>query len=132
MNRPEEALHRSVVAWLAVRLPKSWMFWHTPNGGGRSAAEAGILKALGTRAGMPDLFVLGPGSKLVAIELKAPPVRLKGGGLSKARPSVSNAQAAILGDLARLGVPTIVARSIDEVERGLIGVGVIAEQGRGR
>lgn len=28
---------------------------HTPNGGGRSAAEGGIFKAMGVRAGYPDL-----------------------------------------------------------------------------
>lgn len=60
MNRPEENLHKACVQYLRASLPKPWLCWHTANGGGRSKAEAGILKAMGVLAGMPDLFVMGP------------------------------------------------------------------------
>lgn len=131
MNRPEEQLHRSIVQWLAVSLPSGWMFWHTPNGGGRSAAEAGILKALGTRAGMPDLFILGPGSKLIAIEVKAPPETLKSGAPSQAKPRVSDEQLRTINDLGANGVPTLIARSIEDVSTALRNMDVPLK-GRGR
>lgn len=34
--------------------------WHIPNGGGRSKAEAGIFKAMGTKPGVPDLELAVP------------------------------------------------------------------------
>lgn len=124
MRRPEEQLHRSIVQWLAVSLPSGWMFWHTPNGGGRSAAEAGILKALGTRAGMPDLFVLGPGRTLIAIEVKAPPATLKNGSPSKAEPRVSPEQLRTINELGANGVPTLIARDLNELSERLRNMGV--------
>lgn len=132
MNRPEEQAHRAIVQWLAYSLPRDWLFWHTPNGGGRSAAEAGILKALGTRAGMPDLFILGPGCQLIAIEVKAPAPTLKRGGVSQAKPRVSEEQHRVIAQLGALGVPTLIARSIDDVESALRNMGVLPQQGRGK
>lgn len=111
MKRPEEAVHRAIVAHLRFRLPKPWLFWHTPNGGARSKAEGGVLKALGTLAGIPDLFVAGDG-RVIAIEIKGP----KG--------VLSPSQIATLGALATAGIPTIVARSWDDVEAALRGLGV--------
>ena len=121
MNRPEETLHRACVAYLRASLPKPWIVWHAPNGGGRSKAEAGIFKALGVLAGMPDLFVLGPRFRIhphpsggyerevrpdiIAIEFKAPPKRLKSGGVSKARPALSPVQRARQLDLGGMWRP---------------------------
>ena len=139
MNRPEETLHRAAVAYLRASLPKPWLVWHTPNGGGRSKAEAGILKAMGTLAGMPDLFVMGPrevfedrngttyvvkGSRIIAIELKAPPKRLKGGGLSKAKPTLNPHQRARQADLGACGVPYLVIDDLAELQRALRALGV--------
>lgn len=62
MKRPEEALQRTIMDWCRVALwpPEEGgpLVAHIPNGGGRSKAEGGILKAMGVRAGMPDLVVL--------------------------------------------------------------------------
>jgi hypothetical protein len=125
--RPEEQLHRAVAAWLRVALPAPWMFWHSPNGGGRSKAEAGIFKAMGVRAGIPDLFIIGPGHVdvgrgfsvgapcMICIEFKAP---------KPARSSLSPAQRDTINALSVLGIPTIIARSIDEAERELRALGV--------
>lgn len=144
MKRPEEALHRAAVAYLRASLPKPWLVWHTPNGGGRSKAEAGILKAMGTLAGMPDLFVLGPNDPfhtfgedddgcymdtwsrclLVAIEFKAPPKRLKSGRLSKAKPVLSADQSARQADLGACGVPYLVIDDLAELHRALVALGV--------
>lgn len=137
-NRAEERLHRDLVAHLRARLPKPWLVLHVPNGGGRSKAEAGILKAMGVLAGMPDLLVIGPlppgavqfwsdatsAAAVFAIEVKAPPKALKSGAVSKAKPSVSPAQQAVIADLGACGVPTIIARDLDETLRTLERMGV--------
>ena len=131
MRRPEEQLQRALVAHLRARLPKPWLVWATPNGGGRSKAEAGILKAMGVLAGVPDLFVLGPlpGSPhaipaLIAIELKAPPKPLKRGGVSQARPRVSDDQRDVIAALGACGVPTLIINNLDEAVRALVQLGV--------
>jgi len=137
MVRAEEQLHRAAVAYLRAALPKPWIVWHTPNGGGRSKAEAGILKAMGVLAGMPDLFVMGPTLKrelsdrtgvqtpnLIAIEFKAPPKRLKAGGLSKASPRLSPAQRARQADLGSCGVPYLVIDDMADMIQSLRALGV--------
>jgi len=144
VNRPEEALHRAALAHLRATLPPPWIVWHTPNGGGRSKAEAGILKALGVLAGMPDLFVMGPrkviplpssvgayalassetAPHIIAIEFKAPPKRLRDGGPSKAAPRLSPAQRARQTDLGACGVPYLVIDDLAEMVRALKALGV--------
>lgn len=139
MNRPEEALHRAGVAYLRDALPSPWIVFHVPNGGGRSKAEAGILKAMGVLAGMPDLFVLGPRSAntlhghglyaqdapvLIAIEFKAPPKRLRTGGPSKAKPRLSPAQIARQIDLGACGVPYLVIDDLADLVQSLKALGV--------
>jgi len=141
VQRPEENLHKACVAYLRAALPKPWDFWHTPNGGGRSSkAEAGILKAMGTRAGAPDLFVMGPswvhpddrdlGQKmacvpqLIAIEFKAPAKRLRSGGPSTARPRLSPAQMAFQAYLGACGVPYLVIDDMAEMVQALKALGV--------
>jgi hypothetical protein len=124
MKRPEENLQRAIVAHLKARLLKPWIFWATPNGGGRSKAEAGMLKATGVKAGIPDLFILGPDRKLIAIELKAPPVSLKGGRLSEAKPRISDDQRATINDLGACGVPTLIIRDLDQCMNALGWMGV--------
>ena len=137
MNRPEEQLHKACVAYLRAALPKPWITWHSANGGGRSKAEAGILKAMGVLAGMPDLFVMGPNTlftyagagnvplpKLIAIEFKAPPKRLRAGGVSKARPRLSPAQMARQQDLGACGVPYLVIDDMAEMVQALRALGV--------
>lgn len=135
MNRPEEQLHRACVQYLQASLPKPWLVWHTPNGGGRSKAEAGILKAMGVLAGMPDLLICGPAGApstehargatlLFAIEFKAPPKPLKRGGVSKARPQLSPAQRARQQDLGACGVPYLVIDDMAEMVQALRALGV--------
>lgn len=68
---PETQLQRSLVQHLRIR---AWpdVFWYAvPNGGWRTPAEAGILKATGVRAGVPDMAFLRNGAAYY-LELKAP------------------------------------------------------------
>lgn len=64
--------------WEALRL-----LYHIPNGGARTKTEGGIFKAMGVKAGVPDLFLpvgkTGPDGLRYGlyIELKAPGGRLR-------------------------------------------------------
>lgn len=66
--------------WELLRL-----LYHIPNGGARSRAEGGIFKAMGVKAGVPDLFLPvqrleGGSSRMLAglyIEMKAEGGRLR-------------------------------------------------------
>lgn len=79
MDRPEQDLHRAVVAHLKTRGAPGLVWWHTPNGaflGGKRnrkgmAIQGAIMKSLGARAGVSDLVFLYRGH-FYALELKAP------------------------------------------------------------
>ncbi len=70
-NKPEEILQRQVADYLDRLLPDDALWWHTPNGGGRTKAEAGALKAQGVKPGVSDVLIMYRGY-LWGIELKAP------------------------------------------------------------
>lgn len=121
--RPEQALQIAVATFLrhALRPPVLWSAF--PAGGG-GAIRGSILKAMGLRAGMPDVIVIAPGSLLVGLELKSE----KG--------DQSPEQRALEGDWVSCGGYYHVCRSVDEVEGFLRGVRVplharIVEGGRG-
>lgn len=69
-NREEDALQIAAVQFIRLALPGCVCF-HVPNGGARTKAEAGIFKAMGVVAGIPDLWIVYAGSTL-ALEMKAP------------------------------------------------------------
>lgn len=83
MNRPEQAIQIACARYLLgleTHL-RTFTFCHTPNGGKRTKAEAGIFKAMGVRAGFPDLMILPMTDKPpFFVELKA-----KAGALSPAQ-----------------------------------------------
>lgn len=77
-SRPEDVIQRAVIQHLRQRGRAGIFFFHVPNGGKRKPIEAAILKGLGVRAGVPDIFVVKPvmvGPMLMgqtyALELKA-------------------------------------------------------------
>lgn len=79
---PEEALQRTIVKWMALnehKYPFLQHMFHVPNGGKRPAGEAGKMKALGVKPGVPDFllpFSNDPACPVryagMMIELKAP------------------------------------------------------------
>jgi hypothetical protein len=114
VRRPEEQLQRSVVDLLSVYQSRGLLtFCHVPNGGWRSKAEAGAFKAMGVRAGVPDLLVWTQGGGHFAIELKA-----------GRRAVLSGAQVVWHSTLESLGHRVYVCRSVDDVERCLRAEGV--------
>ena len=72
MRHPESDLQIACVRWFRHQYPKVLIF-AVPNGGKRNAREAARMKAEGTTAGVPDLFIASPrgGYGGLFIEMKA-------------------------------------------------------------
>lgn len=109
MNRPEQALQVSVAAFLDRAIPD--LFWfHVPNSSGnRGARLGGILKAMGVKAGVPDIIVLLPNARVGFLELKA------------GRGGLSPAQAEFKSYAQERGYPWALIRSLEDVEETLGG-----------
>lgn len=106
-RHPETALQIAVAAFLTRALPANVAWSAFPAGGG-GKIRGGILKAMGLRAGFPDLVVIHPDTgRAVWLELKAP------GGVT------SSSQKAIHALLMNSQSPVTVARSVDQVEHFL-------------
>lgn len=104
----EEQLQRSVVELLDLYVGRGLLaFAHVPNGGKRSRAEAGIFRALGVRAGVPDLLLWTMGGGSFGIELKSDTGRLSG------------TQIVWHNTLRSLGHRVYVCRTVDDVEQAL-------------
>jgi len=101
MKRPEEQIQRAVVQHLKVRSMPGVFYFHPANGGRRTKAEAGIFKALGVRAGVPDLIFFYR-SQIFGLELKAATGRL------------TPIQRQTINDMETAGARTAVANSLDE------------------
>ena len=65
----EDNFQKSVARYLDA---KGVLWFHCPNGGHRNVAEAAKLKAMGVKAGVPDVLIFQPqkGYHGFAIELK--------------------------------------------------------------
>ena len=70
-QQPEAELQRTICEHLEARAAPGLVWWHCPNGGARSKAEASILAGLGVKRGVSDLHFL-KGGKFYVLELKAP------------------------------------------------------------
>lgn len=71
----EGQLHRALVQQIAVRVLPNVFWAHIPNGEKRSAITGALLKAMGVRRGVPDLFFIQDG-KVYFLELKTRKGRL--------------------------------------------------------
>jgi len=69
-KQPEDALHRDVARYLARVLTDETVWFHPPNGGGRSKREGAKFKAQGVKAGVADIVLVHDGRHF-EIELKA-------------------------------------------------------------
>ena len=98
---PEQALQVEIVQWMKRTLPPEVVFFHVPNGGGRTKGQGAIMKAMGVIPGVPDLIVSWPGC-VAAIELKA--------GAGRA----SEAQQAMQARMAAIGWQVFECRSLDQ------------------
>jgi hypothetical protein len=98
----EHEEQRELVRWFRQTWPGVRIF-AVPNGGVRSKATAGRLKAEGVVSGVPDLFV--PAWHLW-VEMK----RVKGGSLSKE-------QRAIIKQLESVGYWVVVGKGAEDAKR---------------
>lgn len=100
----EETIHRTVIEWVCLKPSIQHLVLHFPNEGKRSARYGKLLKDLGLRPGVSDLFVAlaRHGHHGLWIELKS------------ARGIVSKVQKQFLEDMERQGYGTAICRSIDE------------------
>ncbi len=115
VNRPEQSLQISIVSKILAPLEAAGRLTYAAfsNGFYRTPAEAGIARAMGQRAGQPDLEIMLPGGRLFYVELKAP----------KGRVSPDQAKR---GDLLRaLGFTVWIVRSQEEMMTALEREGVI-------
>ena len=104
MNRPEEMLQKAVAQFLDLALLPGAVYFHVPNQRGtRKRWENALLKALGVKAGIPDIVVVYA-ARAFFIELKAP------GRLASKIQKDMHAQ---LGDA---GCPVAVCKTLPEVE----------------
>jgi hypothetical protein len=69
-RRPEAAIQRAVFQHLRARGAPGVFAFHPANGGYRQPVEAAILKGLGVKPGVPDVFAVHNG-RCFALELKA-------------------------------------------------------------
>lgn len=73
MRHIEDNLQKNCISWFTYQFPDlAKLLHHSPNGGKRNAIEAAKFKAMGVRAGFPDLFlcIARHGFHGLAIELK--------------------------------------------------------------
>ena len=110
-NRPEEKFQRALCQYLDLALPPDAFYFAIPNGGWRTKAEAGILKATGVKAGVPDLCILYNGMAHF-VELKS-----KKGTLSGPQ---RDTRAAIIS----AGLPCALWRTLEDAQRVLTRWGV--------
>lgn len=73
MRHIEDSLQKSCVQWFSLQYREyAKLLHHSPNGGKRNAIEAAKFKAMGVRAGFPDLalYIARQGYHGLFIELK--------------------------------------------------------------
>lgn len=106
MKRPEQALQIAVAQYLghALKAPTIWTAF--PAGGGGKVRGA-FLKAMGLKAGWPDILVMHPleiHPTVIGIELKAKAGR------------ISPAQKVVMESFLACKAWYVLCRSVDEVE----------------
>jgi len=123
MKRPEQALHKACADFARLTVSNDVLWFHVPNGGGRSAIEGAILKGLGTLAGVPDLTFIWRGNneegvKVGFIEFKA----LKG--------KLTESQSVFRCRCTSVGVQWEECRSVDRFKEILKEWGVPMKRGK--
>ncbi|HEX4302870.1 MAG TPA: hypothetical protein VHZ78_08750 [Rhizomicrobium sp.] len=108
-RRTEQDFQIALVRLLDMILTPATRFFHVPNGGYRTRAEAGILKAMGIKPGMHDVVFLHRLQFGDAIVCAAYGLELKTNDCD-----LDDNQIQAHADLATIGMPSAVARNIDE------------------
>ena len=118
----ELQLHRTVWQYLKLALPSDAFAFHPANGGyALGKRTASNLKAMGLRAGVPDICIVFRG-QFLGIELKAPG-RLVGNRM-EGRGYLTKDQRACHQALKDAGAVVVTAWSVEDVERALHNMGI--------
>lgn len=105
-QRPEQQLQMQIVEFFTIVLP-SHVYWNAVPAGGGGQKRGAFIKAMGYRAGCPDLMIVSDG-KAHFIELKA------------AKGVVSAAQSLTMVAIEQAGGKCAVCRSLADVEMQLL------------
>jgi len=100
----EETIHKTVIEWARLHPLLKRIVLHFPNEGKRSARYGKLLKDMGMRAGVSDLFIATARHGFIGawIELKS------------AKGVVSDAQKDFLDDMSQQNYFTAICWSLDE------------------
>lgn len=102
MKHEEARLQIACVKWFDLQYPNhTHLLFSIPNEGARSPANGARMKAMGRRAGMPDMVFLGE-KNVTFVEFKAP----KG--------SLSKPQKELHAKLVASGYNVVIIRSVEE------------------
>lgn len=105
MRHLEEQQQIAYVRWFSYQYPElASLLHHSPNGGKRNVSEAARFKAMGTRAGFPDLFLAVPSNGFHGLFLE----------LKTEKGRVRESQKTYGDMLRRQGYVVEVVRSLDE------------------
>lgn len=108
MKRPEDNLQRAIVDYIRLVAPSPrYLLFSIPNAAKRSQSEMWMLHWTGFITGMFDLCLVGPGGQAHFIETK-----LKGNKLTDKQEGIKEC-------FIRMGVPHVVAYSLDDVKAAL-------------
>lgn len=111
---PEQDLQKAVAEFLTLVLTDPRTFWTAFPAGGGGKARGGQLKAMGLKAGVPDILVIDR-SRTLWIELKTDANDVAG----TQRGKLSQAQKGTQEALRMAGCWVITCRSVAEVENVL-------------
>ncbi len=110
-RRDETKLQIAVATYLNRCLGEGTAWCHVPNGGARSLLQGQIFKAMGVKAGQPDIEIVWQG-RAYFLELKA------------GKGTVSEAQRYRHAELIAAGCPVAVCRSLDAVRAQIFAWGI--------
>lgn len=105
MRHLEDNLQKACITWFDYQYPHMRIrLHHSPNGGKRNVIEASKFKAMGVRAGFPDLILLSPNKQypFMAIELK-----IKTGKQSELQKEYQN-------EIEKVGAKYVICRSLED------------------
>ena len=120
MRNLEEQEQTAVFRWARMQEgvhPELALLHHIPNGGARSKATAGRLKAEGVKAGIPDICLPVPKNGYGALYIELKVSENKALGVRKGR--VSDCQAAMLKSLSDYGNRAVVCYGAEEAIRAI-------------
>lgn len=112
LNRPEQALQKTIAQYLRIALPVECWWTAVNPSPGKTRAAAGLSKAMGMRPGCPDLIFVHNG-RFFAIELKA----------ATGKPPSDN-QMINVGDIMAAGGTAHFCTSLPEVQGVLMAHGI--------